>query len=90
MKLDPFIHIQVVRLVQIVDKEMASKCGANWQKTQVHMICSSLQRTIAEMPKWLAACLPITGHTVRRTTVYICALVCVPFTRREWMTEEPY
>ncbi|CAL9758406.1 unnamed protein product [Musa acuminata subsp. burmannicoides] len=57
MKLDPFIHIQVVRLVQIVDKEMASKCGANWQKTQVHMICSSLQRTIAEMPKWLPACL---------------------------------
>lgn len=38
----------------------------------------------------MAACLPITGHTVRRTIVYICALVCVPFTRREGMTEEPY
>ncbi|URD95959.1 hypothetical protein MUK42_30790 [Musa troglodytarum] len=75
MKLDPFVHIQVVRLVQIVDKEMASKCGANWQKTQARMMCSSMQRC-------QNGCLPIIG--------YICALVRVPFARREGMTEEPH
>ncbi|THU74841.1 hypothetical protein C4D60_Mb04t37650 [Musa balbisiana] len=56
MKSDPFIHIQVVRLVQIVDKEMASKCGANWQNTEVHMMCSSPAENNRRDAK-MAACL---------------------------------